>query len=470
MKTNKKMLMMIIMMVGSFIAVLNNVLLNNALPMIMQDLEIEAYSTVQWLTTAYMLVAGILIPTSAYFITKFKSNHVFIFAMSIFSIGTLLGSFSVSFSMLLTARIIQAIGASVLSPLLMNVMIASFSKKERGKAMGMYGLVIMFAPSIGPTISGLIVDSLGWRWLFIGIAPFALLSLGLAIWKLDNVLEQRDTTIDFVSVALSTLSFSSILYGFNSASSKGWSDVSVYGLILFGVIMLALFAIRQFKIEKPLLDLRVYSYPMFTLSSILSIILSIIMYSAMIILPYYLQTIQGNSVLVSGLVMLPGSLLTAFLMPISGRLFDRYGMKPLALVGFPLIGISTYFMSILTFETSLLYIGVCFIVRNVGTTLIMMPLQANGLNQLPNAMNPSGTAINSTIQQVAGAIGTSIFVTIMTTYEKTRAIELKGSIAEELIPKQALLDAINHTAFLTIGLVVIAVLLSLFIQTSSQEE
>ena len=128
MKTNKKMLMMIIMMVGSFIAVLNNVLLNNALPMIMQDLEIEAYSTVQWLTTAYMLVAGILIPTSAYFITKFKSNHVFIFAMSIFSIGTLLGSFSVSFSMLLTARIIQAIGASVLSPLLMNVMIASFSK------------------------------------------------------------------------------------------------------------------------------------------------------------------------------------------------------------------------------------------------------------------------------------------------------------------------------------------------------
>lgn len=281
-----------------------------------------------------MLVAGVLIPTSAYFITKFKSQHVFITAMFTFTVGTILAIFANTFSLLLIARIIQAIGATVLSPLLMNVMLVSFTKAERGKALGIYTLIVMFAPSIGPTISGFIVDSFGWRMLFIAVTPFAIISLGLAIWKLENVLEQRDTKIDAISVALSTISFSSILYGFSSAGTKGWGDITVYGLIIFGFVILAIFAIRQFKIENPLLDLRVFNYSMFSLSSILCIILSMIMYSGMILLPYFLQTVQGHSVLISGLVMLPGSLLTALCMPYVGKLYDKFSALPLVLIGF----------------------------------------------------------------------------------------------------------------------------------------
>lgn len=459
-----------IMMVGSFVAILNNVLLNNALPLIMEELGITQYSTIQWLTTAYMLVAGILIPTSAYFITKFNSRHIFITAMTIFTVGTIAAIFANSFPLLLAARILQAIGASVLSPLLMNVMLVSFSKEQRGKAMGIYGLVVMVAPSFGPTIAGLIVDTFGWRMLFIAILPFAILSLLFAIWKLENVLEQRETTIDAISVALSTLSFMSILYGFSSASTKGWGDIGVYGFILFGFVMLMLFVVRQFKIENPLLELHVYTYPMFALSSVLSIILSMIMYSAMIILPYYLQTVQGHSVFVSGLVMLPGSLLMAICSPYAGRLYDKFGARPLGLVGFPIIGIATYFMSILQFDTSTYYVATWFAVRNIGIVLIMMPIQANGLNQLPNRLNPTGTAVNSTVQQVAGAIGTAIFVTLMTTYAAKREAELNNILDGVMIKNQSLLDAINYTSLVTIALAVLATILSFFIRKRINKE
>ncbi|MGQ7871523.1 MDR family MFS transporter [Bacillus sp. 1A] len=470
-KTKKTPYFMItIMMIGSFVAILNNVLLNNALPMIMKDLHVEQYSTVQWLTTAYMLIAGVLIPTSAYFITKFKSNHVFIAAMSIFSVGTILAIFANTFPFLLTARIIQAIGATVLSPLLMNVMLVSFTKAERGKALGIYTLIVMFAPSIGPTISGIIVDSFGWRMLFIAIAPFAIISLGLAIWKLENVLEQRDTKIDAISVALSTISFSSILYGFSSAGTKGWGDITVYGLIIFGFVILAIFTIRQFKIENPLLDLRVFKYSMFSLSSVLCIILSMIMYSGMILLPYFLQTVQGHSVLISGLVLLPGALLTALFMPYIGRLYDRFSALPLVLIGFPVVGISTYFLSILEFDTSTYYVATWFAVRSIGTALVMMPIQTNALNQLPRRLNPSGTAVYSTIQQVAGAIGTAVLVTLMTTHAADRTRELSTTMNAAMASKQGLLDAINYTSLVTIGLAVIATILSLFIRKRISED
>lgn len=470
-------LMIGIMMMGTFVAVLNNVLLNNALPMIMRDLQIEQYSTVQWLTTAYMLVAGVLIPTSAFFITKFNSRHVFIVTMSIFTVGTILAGFAQTFPILLTARVIQAVGGAVLSPLLMNVMLVSFDKDQRGKAMGIYGLIIMFAPSIGPTLSGFIVDNLGWRWLFMVIAPIAIISLVLSFWKLENVLKQHDTSIDGLSVVLSTAGFSSILYGFNNASSLGWSHVSFYGFILLGLVALVLFVIRQFKIETPLLDLRVYKYPMFALSSLLSTILAMLMYALMILLPYYLQTVQGYTTLKSGMIMLPASLLMALCMPFAGRLYDRFGALPLALVGFPLIGIATILLSRLQIDTSETYVIASLMIRNLGIAMIMMPVQTNGLMQLPSRLNPSGTAVNATIQQISGAIGTAIFATMMTNFAATRATTLAQEVGGQLtdavqadISRQALLSAINQTAQITIGFVIVGFIFSFFIRKRIHHE
>ena len=470
-----------IMMVGTLIAVLNNVALSVALPDVMKDLGIEEYSTVQWLTTINMLFSGILIPASAYFITKFKSHHVFITAMSLFTIGTILAPMAQNFYMLLAARSIQASGTAILMPLLMNIMLASFSREKRGKALGIYGLIYMLAPVLGPLLSGFVVDNYGWRMIFIVIAPLAIINLGLGIWKLENVLEQRETTIDYLSLVFSSIGFTSLLLGFGNASINSWTDTSVLGGISLGVLAITLFVIRQFKIKTPLLDLRVYTYPMFALSSIIAVLLAMLLYAPNILLPFYFQNIQGLSTLQSGLIPLPGTIVMALGMPIAGKLYDKIGAKSLAITGFTLIGISAFFMSILTLETTAFYVMIWLIIRSLGISLILMPMQTNGLNQLPARLNASGTAVNGTVQQVSGAVGTAIFVTLKTHYATSEASRLLneatleygssvGIAMQEEITRQAGVAAFNYTSLVTIGIAGVALLLSLFVKKKFHPE
>jgi len=464
-----------IMMFGTFIAILNNVALSIALPEIMLDLEIEEYSTVQWLTSVNMLFSGILIPASAYFITRFKSHHVFLTAMSLFTIGAFMAIQAPNFHLLLIARGIQASGTAILMPLLMNVMLSSFSREHRGKAMGVYGLIYMLAPVMGPLLSGLVVDNYGWRMIFIVIAPLSLINLILGIWKLENVLEQQKTTIDYLSLVLSSIGFTSILLGFGNAGVNGWMAGSVLGLISLGFITLLVFAFRQFRIERPLLDLKVYTYPMFALSSIIAICLAMILYAPLILLPFYFQNVQGYTTLQSSLIPLPGTIVMALAMPFTGKLYDKIGAKILAILGFIFIGIASYFMSILTLETTAVYLMFWLIIRSFGISLILMPMQTNGLNQLPAKLHASGTAVNGTIQQVSGAVGMAVFVTLKTHYLSSRitylttktAMEygssLTASMQEEII-KQAGVDAFNYTAFVTLGISIIALFFSLFVK------
>jgi EmrB/QacA subfamily drug resistance transporter len=479
--------MIIIMMIGSFIAILNNSLMNNALPTIMSDFDIKEYSTVQWLTTGYMLVLGVLIPTSAYFITKFSNRSIFITSMTIFSIGTILAIFANEFYILLAGRLIQGAGAALLSPLLMNVMISVFSKKQRGMAMGIYGLIIIVAPALGPTISGYLLEHFSWRALFIFIAPIALVALALSIFKLENVLEQKEANLDVASLVLSTAGFSFLLYGVSSASSKGWDAFSVYGLIIIGVLALILFSIRQLKIENPLINVRVFKYPMYALGSVVSVINSIILYSAMMLLPFYFQQVQEFEPMKAGIILLPGSLLMGLFMPIAGKIYDKVGIKPLALSGLVMVGASLIALSQLTITTGLFYTIAWFSVFSIGVALLTMPIQTNSLNQLPPELNSSGVAVNSTLLQVAGAVGSAIFITIMTTFAKTRGEELFEITKEKLgaklasytpdqlavlqhdITQQAKLEAINHTMQFGLIFVVVAFVLSLFLRKGQQE-
>lgn len=477
-------LMIIIMMIGSFIAILNNSLMNNALPTIMTEFDIKEYSTVQWLTTGYMLVLGVLIPTSAFFITKFSNRSIFITSMSIFSAGTILAIFANQFPVLLAGRLIQGAGAALLSPLLMNVMLFVFSKKQRGMAMGLYGLILILAPALGPTLSGYLLEYFSWRALFIFIAPVALLALILSIFKLDNVLEQKDSKLDVSSLVLSTLGFSLLLYGVSSASAKGWDALSVYGCIILGVVALVFFAIRQLKIDNPLINVRVFKFPMYTLGSIISIITSIIMYSGMMLLPFYFQKVQEFDPIKAGLILLPGSLLMGICMPIAGKIYDKLGIKLLALGGLILIGASLFALSHLEIDTGLGYTVSWFAVFSVGIALLTMPVQTNSLNQLPFELNSSGVAVNNTLLQVAGAVGSAIFITIMTNFANTRGEELfddkKAQLGAELasyskekiallqhdITQQATLDAINHTMQFGIIFVAVAFVLSLFLRNN----
>ncbi|RHW32395.1 DHA2 family efflux MFS transporter permease subunit [Lysinibacillus yapensis] len=471
-------LMIAILFVGTFVAFLNNTLLNVALPTIMVDLDVT-YATVQWLATGYMLVSGVLVPASAFLITRFKTRPLFIFAMAVFTIGTLLAATAPTFALLLAGRMVQAVGASVMSPLLMNVMLISFPVEKRGAAMGMFGLVMIAAPAIGPTLSGWIVEHYDWRVLFEMILPIAVISLLLSIWKLQNVLPNKHVTLDYFSIVLSTIGFGGLLYGVSTAGNDGWTDPIVLATVIIGIIGIVLFVVRQVKLETPVLSMEIFKSPLFALSAVISAVLSMALMGGMILTPAYVQSVRGIHPFESGLMMLPGALVMAVMSPITGRLFDRIGPRILAIVGLTITAIATYMLSFLDVDSTYSFIISIYTIRMLGISLVMMPIMTNGLNSLPGRLNPHGTAANNTVQQLAGSLGTAILVAVMNARTTSAAEDLAakaksqvtGAMTEEQIAamkaqigQQALLDGIQFSFVVATIITVVALILSLFLK------
>jgi len=239
---------MTVLLAGAFVAILNQTLLATALPHIMADLKIDA-TKAQWLTTVFMLVNGIMIPVTAFLIGKFSTRGLFLTAMGLFAIGTGVAAISPTFSLLLVGRVLQAAGAGIMLPLMQTILLLMFPIEKRGSAMGMVGLVIAFAPAIGPTLSGWIVDSYSWRYLFYLIFPIAIIDIIFAYFALKNVTERKNPTLDVLSIILSTLGFGGLLFGFSNAGSNGWGSLSVLAPLIVGIVTLVLFIVRQFKLK-----------------------------------------------------------------------------------------------------------------------------------------------------------------------------------------------------------------------------
>ncbi|MEI2467352.1 DHA2 family efflux MFS transporter permease subunit [Niallia taxi] len=469
--------MIAILFIGAFVAILNETLLNVALPAIMEEFDVNA-TAVQWLSTGYMLINGILIPASAYFIQRFSDKRLFITAMLLFTLGTLLASLAPAFSVLLGARMVQAAGSAIMMPLLMNVMLTAFPVEKRGAAMGMFGLVMITAPAIGPTLSGWLIEHYSWRMLFDIVLPIAVITLIFAVIKLKDVTAQRKIKLDFISLVLSSIGFGGLLYGFSSAGEKGWDSPYVYGTIIIGAIALITFVLRQFRTDEPMLEFRVYKYPMFALSSIISIVISVAMFSSMILLPIYVQTIRGISPLDSGLLMLPGAIVMGIMSPITGKLFDKYGARVLAVIGLSITVVTSYFFSKIGLDTAYSTLVLLYTFRMFGMSMVMMPVMTNGLNQLPAINNPHGTAINNTLQQVSGAIGSALLITVMQNRTKAEAEDLAAKAMANMdastaqntaefkqqIMNTAMLHGINFTFIVSTWIAVLALILAFFIK------
>ncbi|MGN7938391.1 DHA2 family efflux MFS transporter permease subunit [Virgibacillus sp. 6R] len=468
--------MISILFIGAFVAILNETLLNIALPAIMEEFDVNA-TAVQWLSTGYMLINGILIPTSAFFIQRFSDKKLFITAMSLFTLGTFLASIAPAFGVLLGARMIQASGSAIMMPLLMNVMLTAFPVEKRGSAMGMFGLVMITAPAIGPTLSGWLIEHYSWRMLFDLVLPIALLTLVFAAFKLKDVTPQRAIKLDIISLVLSSIGFGGLLYGFSSAGEKGWDSPIVYGTIVIGALALITFILRQLRMDDPMLEFRIYKYPMFALSSAISIVISVAMFSAMILLPIYVQTIRGISPMESGLLMLPGAIIMGIMSPITGKLFDKYGARILAVIGLNITVVTSFYFSKIDMNTPYSTLVLLYTLRMFGMSMVMMPVMTNGLNQLPAQNNPHGTALNNTLQQVSGAIGSALLITVMNNQTKGKAEELASdamanigesaattSELQQQIMNEAMLHGINYTFFISSLIAVLALILAFFIK------
>jgi DHA2 family multidrug resistance protein len=403
-----------VIMLGMFISVLNQTLLNVAIPHLITEFNVTA-TDAEWLLTGYMLVNGILIPLSAFLIERFGIRYLFIAAMIFFTGGSFVCGLAPTFSILLIGRLLQAVGAGVLMPLSMTIILSIFPPESRGKGMGIFGLGIMFAPAIGPTLSGWVLEHYSWRLLFDGIAPLGLLVLIISFFLLRDLGgTNKNIKLDYVGTILSTIGFGASLYGLSEAGSKGWDDAIVVTTLIVGVICIVLFVFQQLNSKRPMLDFRILKYPIFTLSNVMSMIVTIGMFGGMFLVPIYLQNLRGFTPLESGLLMLPGAVLMGILSPISGILFDKVGPRPLAVIGMLITLITTYEFTNLTLATSYTFIVVLYMVRMVGMGLLMMPIQTAGMNELPREKNAHGTALSNTTRQIAGSIGISLITTIFT--------------------------------------------------------
>lgn len=401
------------LIIGVFVAILNETLLNIAFPDLMAEFGIGP-ATVQWLATAFMLVIGILVPITALLQQWFTTRQMFLSAMTLFLGGTVLCGFAGSFEILLIGRIIQAMGTGLMLPVMMNTILIIFPPEKRGGAMGMIGLVIMFGPAIGPTLSGFIIEHWGWRWLFYAVIPLALFSILFAAAYLKNVSDITKPKVDLLAIALSSFGFGGVVYGFSRAGGHSWSDSYVAIWVAIGIVSLLLLVWRLLSVKQPILDLRAFKYPMFSLVTVMMLVLMMTLFSTMIILPIYMQSALMLSALAAGQVLLPGGIINGIMAPVAGKLFDKFGPRVLVIPGLLLMMVALWLFTQLDTGSTRGYLIMLHIILMIGISLVMMPAQTTGLNQLPRSLYPHGTAIMNTLTQVAGAIGTALFITIFT--------------------------------------------------------
>ncbi len=434
------------MLVATFVVILNETIMNVALPRLMTELSVGA-STVQWLSTAFLLTMAVTIPATGFLIQRFGTRTLFVSALSLFSLGTLLAGVAPSFAPLLAGRVVQALGTALMLPLLTTTILALVPARRRGAFFGTVSIVISVAPAVGPTVSGLILEALSWRYLFFFVLPISLAVLGYGAAQLKNVGERRNSSLDLPSVALSALGFGGVVYGFSRAGEGGWGSPLVLGALLVGGVSLLLFTLRQLRLQRrdaPLLDLRAFSYPMFSLSVVLIMIVMMALFASAILLPIYLQSVRGLSSLTTGLLLLPGGALMGITAPTVGRLFDRYGPVALTSSGAALLTGSLLGFTTLGAATPVWLLLLQHVVFSIGLALLFTPILATGLNPLPSRLYSHGSAIMSTLQQVAGAVGTALLITVMT---GRTALSAAGGAAPVLAQTAGL-----HAAFMVAAL------------------
>lgn len=423
-------------LIAAFIGLFNETALNMAFVQLIADFNSDA-PTIQWLTTGYLLTLGVLVPISAILMQRFTTRQLFVASLVFSIVGTIIAAVSPSFVILLLGRIIQAAGTAIILPVMMQVVLLVYPISKRGAAMGKIGLVIIFAPAIGPTIAGLVIDQLSWHFIFWLSLPFLVFSLLFGLRFIKNVGEVKTVKFDILSIILSTIGFGGIVYGFSISGKLGtFTSSEVLISVGIGVLALVLFGFRQMKMEQPMLNLRVFTFRMYSMGVIIIIICMMMILSTMVLLPIYLQNILLLTPVIAGVALLPGGVINAFMSVLAGNMFDRFGPRVMVPGGLFMSIVALFALRTIDGTTSIYFIIAFHIIMFVGITLTMMPAQTNGLNQLPRQLYPDGTAIMNTLQQVAGAIGTAVAITIMSISTanyvnangNTVAAKLEGSI------------------------------------------
>lgn len=409
-----KWLALMVVVFGTFMAILDSSIVNIAIPKMMAVFGVSA-DDIKWVLTAYMLAMGAVIPLTGYFGDRFGTKKVYVWSLALFTIGSALCGFAWSNSSMIAARIIQAIGGGMIMPTSMAIIYQIVKPEERGTALGIWGIAAMAAPAIGPTLSGYILEHLNWRLIFTVNIPVGVVAVVLAIILLPEFPKKQTHKFDLLGFISIAGGLSCVMYVLGEGSAINWNDFTTVFLLIVGIFGLILFVLNELTHDEPLLDLRVLKIWPFSLSIILSSLMMMGMYGGVYLLPLFLQNLQGFTAMQTGMIMFPSAIATAITMPISGKLFDRFGAKPIVIPGLILLAWTTFELAHISIDTSSSTITWVMLIRGFGMGLCMMPATTAGMNHVPPALVGRASALSNVIRQVAGSLSITIITTIMQT-------------------------------------------------------
>jgi len=448
-----------VVIVGTFMAILDSSIVNVAIPKLMTIFKVST-DQIEWILTGYMLTMSIVIPLTGYLGDRFGIKKLYIFALTVFTIGSALCGLSTNIETMIAARVIQAIGGGMIMPVGMAMIYQIVPLEKRGLALGVWGISAMAAPAIGPTLSGYIIQYMDWRLIFTLNIPIGVIGVTLAIILLKETPTRNDKKFDIFGAITSAFGLFSLLLALSKGNSEGWTSGYILGLFAVASISLISFIYIELHHEDPLLDLRILKIFPYSLSLIISTVTTIGMYGALFLMPLYLQNIRGYTPMQAGMLMLPAAIVTGIMMPISGRLFDKFGAKWLTVIGLSILTMASYFLSKLTLETSYNTVMLIMMVRGIGMGLAIMPTQTAGMNAIPKELTGRGTALNSTIKQVSGSFGIAILTTILGDREAFYAVRDSGI-------NQVAVAAINDTLLVATLICFVGIVVAFFIKNKT---
>ena len=408
-------------------AMLDTSVVNVAIPKMETELNATT-AQIQWVLTAYMLTIGVLVPISGWMTDRFGPKKLFMSALVVFTIGSILCGMSWNLTSLIFFRIIQGLGGGFMMPVAMSMIFRMFPPDRRGAVVGMLGVAMIMAPAFGPALSGVLVDYSSWRWIFYLNVPIGIAAVVLGIVAMHEFPHEVKGRFDWLGFIFSTAGFFSLLYGLNNVSSHGWASSEVEEFVWFGVLCIAVLVVVELRSKNPMVNLRIMKNYMFSMSLLISSLINIALFAGIFLLPVYLQNVMGYSAIRTGLFMTPAALVSAMVMPISGRLFDRIGARPLAIVGLLVTAAASYGFTTLSMHSGSTYIQWLYIIRSFGMGLTMMPVMTAGMNTVPVAWVSQGTAITNTVRQVASSLGTAFLTSYMATQATKHTIKLAWQV------------------------------------------
>lgn len=416
-----------VIVIGTFMAVMDGTIVNVSLPKMISVFN-SSTAGAQWIVTAYMLTLGIVMPISGYLGDRLGYKRVYFAALLVFVTGSFLCGAAWSINSLVAFRVLQALGGGIMQPLGMAILYQNYPREKMGMVLGIWGISMMLAPAIGPTLGGYLVDYLSWRFIFYINVPVGIINLFMAKARLKETPLIKGHNLDVVGIITSAIGFFCLLLALSEGNNYGWTSPYIVILLFVAAFTLTIFVYNELHHAEPIMDLRLCKNYVFSISLVVSSIISIGMFAVVFLIPLLLQSILGKSAVLTGLILFPAALASGVVMPLAGKIFDRYGARTLVMGGVAILTITTYMLHGINAMTPVAVIVFWLVMRGFGMGFSFMPSTTAGMNTVPPHLVGRASALNNVIRQIASAFGITMFTSILANRQAIYLADLVPSI------------------------------------------